>query len=49
MDPTILDNIPWQVDLQQLMQQLAIKEGDSHEEKVRIMAAAAMAERSCSA
>jgi len=43
MDPTILDNIPWQVDLPQLMQQLAIKEGDSHEEKARTMAAEAEA------
>jgi hypothetical protein len=43
MDPTILDDIPWHVDLPQLMQQLRIKEGDSHEEKARSMAAEAEA------
>jgi hypothetical protein len=43
MDPTILDAIPWHVDLPQLMQQLGIKAGDSHAEKARTMAAEAEA------
>jgi hypothetical protein len=43
MDPTILDDIPWHLDLPQLMQQLGIKEGDSHAEKARTMAAEAEA------
>ena len=41
MDPTILCDIPWQIDMPQLMRQLGIKEGDSHGEDARIMAAQA--------
>jgi len=43
MDPTILDDIPWRLDLPQLMQQLGIKEGDTHADKARSMAAEAEA------
>jgi hypothetical protein len=43
MEPTILDNVPWRIDLPQLMQQLGIKEGDSYAEDARCMAAQAEA------
>lgn len=41
MDPTILREIPWQIDIHQLLQQLGIKEVDRYGEEVRIMAARA--------
>lgn len=43
MDPTILDEIAWQIDRKQLMQQLGIKEADSYAEKAEEMAAQAEA------
>ncbi len=43
MDPTILDEIAWQIDRPQLMQQLGIKEGDGYAEKAEGLAAEAEA------
>lgn len=43
MGPTLLTDIPWHIDPAQLMQQLGIREGDSHAENARGMAAQAEA------
>lgn len=41
MDPTILLDIPWQIEIPQLVRQLGLKEGDSYGQDVRAMAAKA--------
>jgi hypothetical protein len=43
MDPVVLDKVPWQVDLPQLLKQLGVKEGDSYAEEARRMAVEAEA------
>lgn len=41
MDPTILDDISWRIDLPRLMEQLGIRQGDGYAEKAEGMAAEA--------
>ena len=43
MDPTILDEVSWRIDLPRLMEQLGIKEGDGYAEKAEGMASQAEA------